>query len=86
MLFTQYIFVVSKCAYLKVEFDLALHINKLHMAWINEILPEIELAYRKLLETMCHILNLNKLFKSLTAILDFRFLCISRELFTRLLT
>ena len=91
-LFTQYICVVSECAYLKVEFDLALHINKPNMALINALLPEIELACRKLLKTMCHIINLNKLSKTyihkifVVAILDFRFLCISCELFTRLLT
>ena len=47
------------------------------------MLLEMDLACRKPLETICHTLNLDKLFKSYTnktfveAILDFRVLCIS---------
>ena len=51
------------------------------MAYVNEILSEMDLACKKPLETMCHTLKLNKPFKSyknkiyVAAILDFRFLC-----------
>ena len=58
---------------------------------IKEMLPEMDLACRKPLETMCHTINLNKPFKSINkifvaAILDFCFLYTSCKIFAKFST